>query len=263
MKPYLAILAARFRMLTQYRTAAFAGVVTQVFFGLVRVMIFQAFYESATGPQPMNVSQTTTYLWLGQAFLMITMMGADAELSALIRSGDVAYELIRPVDTYNYWLARSFASRAAPTVLRSLPILIVAALLGQLEAPASWAHGALFVVSISLGLILAAALFATVTLSLLWTISGEGIARLVPPVVFFLSGMIIPLPLFPDFLQPFLRALPLRGMIDVPFRTYLGQIPPQQIIAGFVQQVVWIGFFIGLGRLIWRRGAARLVVQGG
>jgi ABC-2 type transport system permease protein len=250
-------------MLLQYRAAALAGIVTQVFFGLIRVMIFQAFYASTTDPRPMTVEQTTTYLWLGQAFLLITMMGADAEIAALIRSGDVAYELVRPVDLFNYWLARSFSSRAAPTVLRALPIIAVAALIGHLQAPASLLHGALFVVSLFLGLVLAAVLFAAVTISMLWTVSGDGISRLVPPLVFILSGMIIPLPLFPEFLQPMIRALPFRGMIDVPFRVYLGQMSPHEILAGSVQQIIWIGLFILLGRALLAAGLKRLVAQGG
>ena len=40
MRPYLAIVSARFRMLLQYRAAAIAGLWTQVFFGLVLIMIY-------------------------------------------------------------------------------------------------------------------------------------------------------------------------------------------------------------------------------
>ena len=263
MKPYLASLSARFRTMLQDRTAALAGVVTQVFFGFVRVMIFQAFYQSSHAPQPMTSQQTTAYLWLGQAFLLLAMLGVDSEIAALIRSGNVAYELVRPVDLYNYWLARSFSSRAAPMALRALPILLIATLIGQLSLPASPLHALLFLISISIGLILSAVLFAIVTISLLWTISGEGAARIVPPLVFVLSGMIIPLPLFPQFLQPLIRALPFRGLIDVPFRIYLGQLSTHEIITGFIQQTVWIAIFIITGRTLLSRGLKRLVAQGG
>lgn len=43
MTPYLAILSARFRTLLQYRAAAAAGFGTQLFWGLIRMMIFEAF----------------------------------------------------------------------------------------------------------------------------------------------------------------------------------------------------------------------------
>ena len=92
----------------------------------------------------------------------------------MIRSGNVAFDLIRPVDLYNYWLARSFSGRAAPMIIRATPIIIIAALIGQLNAPASLTHAALFLISLTLGLILAVVFFAIVTITLLWTVSGEG-----------------------------------------------------------------------------------------
>lgn len=263
MNPYAATLSARFRTLMQYRGAALAGIVTQIFWGLLRVMIFTAFYESNSQIQPMSLAQTTGYLWLCQAFLILVMVGPDPEIAAMIRTGNVAYDLIRPVDLYNYWLARSFSSRAAPMLLRAVPILLIAALINQLHAPATLARAGLFLLSISLGLILASVLFAAITVSLLWTVSGEGAARIGPALIFFLSGMIIPLPLLPNFAQPMLRALPFRGLIDVPFRIYLGQLPPHEIAAGIAQQLLWIVLLAILGRLLLARGLKHIVAQGG
>ncbi|MDE3000662.1 MAG: hypothetical protein OXU79_16440 [Gemmatimonadota bacterium] len=69
MKAYAAVISARFRMMLQYRAAAMAGLGTQVFWGLIRMMFFTAFYNSATAPQPMSLADVITYVWLGQALL--------------------------------------------------------------------------------------------------------------------------------------------------------------------------------------------------
>src|SRR5215471_11173730 len=84
---YSAIVSARFRTLLQYRAAAFAGLCTQLFWGLIRVMIFSAFYRSTTAAQPMDFSQVVTYVWLGQAFLLLIPMRPDEEVQAAIRTG--------------------------------------------------------------------------------------------------------------------------------------------------------------------------------
>ncbi len=47
MSAYLALFSARARVLFQYRSAAIAGAATQLFWGFMRIMIFQAFYENA------------------------------------------------------------------------------------------------------------------------------------------------------------------------------------------------------------------------
>ena len=71
MRPYWAIFSARCRVLLQYRAAAFAGFATQLFWGLMRVMIFTAFYHSTSEVQPMSLRETIIYIWLGQAMFVL------------------------------------------------------------------------------------------------------------------------------------------------------------------------------------------------
>jgi ABC-2 type transport system permease protein len=263
MRPYLAILDSRFRMLLQYRAVALAGVGTQLFFGLIRVMIFDAFYQSSAIPQPLTCAQTTTYIWLGQAMLLMVMFGPESELATMIQSGAVAYEMTRPLDLYTFWFSRCLASRAAPLALRAIPILLIAGLFFHLQLPASFSAAGLFLLSLAIGLLLSAALVTLITLSLLWTVSGQGAASLAPPLIFIASGMIVPLPLLPNWLQPLFDLLPFRGLIDTPFRLYLGNLTGSVAALAIIQQLLWLAILVFLGRFILNRGLRRLVVQGG
>ena len=260
---YSAILSARFRSLLQYRAAAAAGIGTQLFWGLIRVMIFAGFYASSDAPQPMTFPQVVTYIWLGQATIRLLIWRGDADVQRMIRTGTVAYELIRPVDLYGLWFSRSVANLAAPTVLRAVPMFLIAGLLLGMQAPASWGAGAAYVLAMAMAVLLAAGMATLLTISLLWTISGEGISRLLPAMVWCLSGMILPLPFFPEWLQPVLRVLPFRGMMDVPFRIYLGHIGPGQWLGALGHQAAWTLAMVALGRWLLARGKRRLVVQGG
>lgn len=263
MRAYLAMLDARTRMLLQYRAAAIAGIGTQLFFGFVRVMIFVAFYRSSAADHPMTQEEVISYIWLGQAFLLLAMFGVENEIAAMIRSGAVAYELLRPVDLFWLWYSRCIAARLAPTTLRAVPQLLLAWAFLGLQFPASAEALAMFLLAMVGAVALAGALSLLFTLSLLWTISGEGISRIGPTIVMLFSGMIIPLPLFPDWLQPAIQAMPFRGLMDVPFRLYLGQMPIGDGLAAVVQQWIWIAGLLLLGRWVLARGVKRLVLQGG
>src|SRR5262249_37584400 len=117
LQPYAAVVAVRFRMLLQYRAAAIAGLWTQVVFGLMLIMIYEAFYRSSpVAVQPMAFDQLASYVWLGQALLAMLPWNLDRELAAMVRSGAVAYELCRPIDLYGLWYARAVAHRTAPTI---------------------------------------------------------------------------------------------------------------------------------------------------
>jgi ABC-2 type transport system permease protein len=271
LRPYRAVLSARFRMLLQYRAAAIGGIWTQIFFGLVLIGIYDAFYRSTTGPPPLAFHQIVSYVWLGQALFSMLPWNADAEVRAMVRSGAVAYELCRPVDLYGLWFARALAWRTAPTVLRALPLCIVAAIIlpivgldeWRLGLPPSLASAAAFVAAMGCTILLGCALSTLLNISLLWTISGEGAVLVMTTFVMFLSGMILPLPLLPAWAQRFIQALPFAGLVDLPFRVFTGHIPPDAILPVIEHQLLWTAALVIAGRWLLRRGLRRVVVQGG
>lgn len=263
MSAYFAIFSARFVTLLQYRSAAVAGLLTQGFFGFVRVMIFTAFYASTTAPQPMALPDVITYLWLSQAFLMMLPWRPDAEVEQLVRSGNVAYELLRPLDLYTLWFARAIALRTAPVLLRCVPFLILAAAFLDMGPPRSLASAAAFCVSMIATALLSGALTTLLSISLLITLSGRGVHMLTISVVNLFSGVIVPLPLLPTWIQPLVAFLPFRGLLDTPFRLYLGHLPPSSVFMAVGHQLAWTVALVLLGRWLLGRIMHRIVVQGG
>lgn len=263
MTPYLSIVRARFRMLLQYRAAALAGFGTQLFWGLIRVMLFDAFYQNSTAPQPMSYPQIVTYLWLIQAMLALLPWRADWEIRTMIRSGAVVYELVRPTDLYWFWFSRNLASHVAPALLRATPMFVVAGLFFDLQPPASFPSAVSWAVAVVGALLLGCAITNLICISLLWTVSGDGLFRLISASVTIFSGAIVPLPLFPEWAQPVLNFLPFRGLMDVPFRLYIGHIPAQDVIGLLGHQLVWTIALVVIGRLLLFIGMRRLAVQGG
>lgn len=263
MKAYLAILYARMATLFQYRGAAFAGVATQIFWAIIKTMVLTAFYAQTSAAQPISLHQAITFIWLGQALLALLPWNIDKELEAQVKNGNVAYELVRPINLYGLWFARAFAMRTVPALMRCIPVLMVGMLFFGLSAPISWAAGLSFIASLILGAFLTAAITTLVIISLFWTISGEGIQRLMPQTALLLSGIVVPLPLFPKWLQPFLNIQPLRGIMDIPCRFYTGVIPVQESAYYLGFQLVWILILVGIGRWLMERALKQIVIQGG
>jgi ABC-2 type transport system permease protein len=270
LRPYRAVVDARFRMLLQYRAAAIAGVWTQLFFGFVFIMTYEAFYKSSSVALPMTLAQTATYVWLMQALFAMLPWNADPDVRVMVRTGAVAYELCRPVDLYNLWFARAVAQRTAPTILRALPMTVIVVfvlpLVGldewRLQAP-TFEAGVGFVLTLAAALVLACAITTLVNVSLLWTISGDGIVMIAATLIAFCSGMIVPLPLFPEWLQAILAWLPFAGLADLPFRVYNGSIPASELAFVLARQVGWTVVLVAFGRWLFARGIRRIVVQGG
>jgi len=270
LRPYFAVFRARFNLLLQYRAAALAGFGTQCWWGAIKIMVFAAFFRSAAST-PMTLRQAIDYVWLGQAFLTLLPWSGDPEIARMMRSGDVSYERLRPLDTYGFWYARAAARRTATPLLRAIPMVVTAGvllpLLGApqwgLSAPASARAAALFVLSMVLVVALSSAVASLMDVLTVATLSDRGVNSLAGPLIIILSGSLIPLPLFPEWMQPLLGLQPFAGLLDTPMRIYGGHLGGTDAIAALGRQVVWAVLLVLLGRMLMARFMAKLQVQGG
>lgn len=71
-----------------------------------------------------------------------------------------------------------------------------------------------------------------------------------------LGGLLLPLSLFPDWMQPLLAVLPFRYLFDVPATTLLGQVSVAEWAVGIVASLLWIVVLGLLTRLLWSRGTS-------
>jgi ABC-2 type transport system permease protein len=266
MKVYWAFLRLRFAVQLQYRAAAIAGLITNFFFGLVRAMVFVAFYALNLQPQPMTLEQAVTYSWLTEATFRLLPWTRDSEVLAQIRSGNVAYELCRPLNLYLNWYCRLIALRVAPTLLGSVPLLIFACLLpGDIRAglPVSPVAGLAWLAATLVALLLSCSITNLIAISTFWTTTGDGLIWILPAIAMILSGTIVPLAFFPDWLQSILKILPFAGLLDIPARFYSGLLPVREVFQYLALELAWTGFFVVLGLRLIAAGMQRVVIQGG
>lgn len=267
MTPYISVLRLKLLNGLQYRTAAFAGVATQFFWGFMYIMIFEAFYQHAIQTPPISLKELIIYLWLQQSFLAFIMLWfRDNELFDLITTGNIAYELCRPCEIYGFWYAKLLAQRLASALLRCFPILFVSFLLPEpykMTLPPNVTSFLLFLTSMILGLLLLVSISMFIYISVFITMSPVGSLLMFGVFGEFFAGLIIPIPLMPAWVQNIAYMLPFRLTADFPFRVYSGHIPQEEALMGILIQIVWLIVLVLLGRFAFNRALRRVVVQGG
>lgn len=263
---YFSFFRMRFLALLQYRAAALAGATTNWAFGMMRAMVMVAFYESADRVQPMSLAQAVTYIWLGQMMISILPWNLDKDVSNSVISGQVAYELTRPIDLYSMWFARTLAYRIVPTLMRGVPMFIVCALFLpdrlSITLPSFAALGA-WAASIIGAIVLSVSITSLMHAYVLIIQRVDGLTRLVNALAELLSGMIIPLGLMPEKMQGFLRYQPFAGVIDLPAQLFCGSMPAGDVWQVVLMQAVWAVVFIAAGRAVTKYGLKQVVLAGG
>lgn len=267
MRKYVSFFRIRFLAGLQYRAAAWAGVATQFAWGGMTILMFRAFYQNGQNSFPMDFSALSSYIWLQQAFLAMFMTWFfDNDIFNDITSGGIAYELCRPCDVYIMWFVKNMAIRLSRVVLRCGPVLLVAALLPApfgVRLPQSLWAALLFPVSMILGFLVLIAFSMLIYISAFYTLSPMGIRILATSVMEFLTGALIPIPFFPEWLQPIVNALPFASMQNIPFLIYTGHMGFPEALKGMGVQLLWLAGLLLIGRLLMRKSLKKAVIQGG
>ena len=230
-------------------------------------MVYIAFYESGGKDIPMTLSQTITYLWLNQALLaLVNQFTRDEELFKMVKEGTISYELARPKNLYFMWYFKILGQKLSGVALRFLPLIIVTSLLPYpygLGLPVSCISFIVFLLSLTIGSLLVTSLTVLYPIVALTTMNEKGIVNLIITTADILSGVVVPIPFFPLFLQKISRVLPFQYISDLPFRIYVGNIHINSCIIPILIQITWLILLIILGNVLMKKSLKRVVVQGG
>jgi len=264
MKKYLSFFTIRLVNGLQYRAAAIAGIVTQFAWGGMTLLMFRAFYNYNLGAFPMTFPELSSYIWLQQAFLALYMPWYfDNDIFNAIVSGDIAYELCRPIDVYAMWFIKNAAVRLSRAILRCMPILIVAVFLPApytFSPPVSLLSGLMFLLSMILGFLVLIAFIMLIYITAFYTISPTGIRILATSVIEFLTGAIIPLPFFPQGIQKIVYMLPFAYVQGTPFLIYNGFISGTEVLKSILLQTFWFLLLMISVKLLMKRALKKVVV---
>jgi viologen exporter family transport system permease protein len=246
------------RRYAAYPWASAAGVFTNTIFGFLQAYILLAVYHHRTNVGGYDATDAVTYVWLVQALLMTVYIFGWTELSQRIRDGSIATDLSRPLDPQRYWLAFDLGRAPYHLIFRGLVPFAVGALVFRLHYP-SPLNALLFVVSLTLAVVVSLGVRFLYNLPAFWLLDIRGVLAIAITTNLFFSGMVVPIAFFPHWLGRVAEALPFASALQTPIDVWLGEYAPWRIAL----QLGWAVALFVLGRLVLRRAARKLVVQGG
>ncbi|WP_029323885.1 ABC transporter permease [Butyrivibrio sp. AE3004] len=263
MKSYVSVFKMRLRMELQYRGAMIGGILCQMFFGLVLVALYRALYEG--NPQSVPIENVATYVWLQQGFFRM-MLASDSELLDKIRTGDIIYDMSRPVNMYGFYYARIMALKMMGSIMRAVPMFVLASLLPKgwgMSSPTSIFSFLAAIPALILGLLCVCALENITVAFTMITLDPRGIQGLLNLLMMTLSGNILPLTLFPESWQKVITLFPYAQLLDAPIRIYTGDYGLKSVLTVYAIQGTWTILLVAFGIYLWNQNKKRMIVQGG
>jgi ABC-2 type transport system permease protein len=230
---------------------------------LLHVLLLLQLWRVVLGPNGEASGYTTaavlTYTLVGEAFS--DQLSARTQLTSAMWEGSIANRLLQPIGFVALFTIEMIGRWIFHLIVFSLPLLLIAPLLGVDPRPASLANGLMFAGSLVLAVVVAVALD--------FIFSGMIVVLEVPvwlveyargAIVAILSGALVPLALLPWNLGTTLDLLPFAATVSTPLRIYVGRGDPAMLM---LLQLGWAIVLWPLATWIWRANREQVVGYGG
>ena len=119
-------------------------------------------------------SDALTYVWLTQGLIATLYIWGWQDLAVRINSGDVATDLVRPVDPLRAGLAFDFGRAVYHALYRGVPPFLVGALVFDLTGPGNPAVWLAFTLSVALAIAVSYAWRFLYNSSAFWVLHYRG-----------------------------------------------------------------------------------------
>ena len=264
-RPYLHYARCAFQRRAAYRLANWTGIAVNFFFFLIHAQIYFAFFRGRSDVVGWSADDAILYFAISESLLMVIGVfpsQGGQELMERIRNGDVAVDLVRPVELYGRDLAERFGSAGYFLLARTIVLYLACTLLYGLAAPLR-PELVLWPLSLALGIGISGSLVYLACATAFWTEHARGPVGVITFTGWFFGGAVLPLDFYPDWLRLVCDVLPFRGSLYTPVALASGSLSGGGLVFGLVHQAVWLGLLVIAARAVEARGVKHLVVHGG
>ncbi len=207
----------------------------------------------------MTLATVLTYTLVAEAFA--DPLAAATDLPDYFWQGNITTHFLRPLSLFGQFAAEACGKWALGFCLFSLPLLLLAPLIGVNPLPASGMAGLTFAISLTLAVSVGLALENAFVAAGIWTqMPIWAIDRVRVALNLLLSGAFIPLALLPFHLGRIFDWLPFASMASAPMRLYTDTGDPAHLLG---LQIAWSVVLWPLAFRLWHISREKMVSYGG
>ncbi len=247
-----------------FRLRYYTGVVTYLINVSVYYFIWRALYAadagSATG---FDLAEMTTYVAVGWMIRSVYFNNIDQNVATDVQNGDIVFSLLKPASTQAMYIGQALGEAAFRLVLLTAPTALVLLLIFPILPPASTLHAGAFGLAILGSVLLVAAINFVVGALAIRMKSILGLLRAKFYVQELLSGLLVPIAMFPPAAAAAMEWLPFQHIAYTPLRIYLGKLEGPSLAETLALQWSWAAVLLLFGAWFWNRMARKLAVHGG
>jgi ABC-2 type transport system permease protein len=226
---------------------------------IVLLSIWRTILAGKGAVSGMTLEAVLTYTLVAEVFA--AQLAPRTTLDEVFWNGTIAGRLLQPLGIFGQFSADMFGRWLFEFSVFSLPLLLLAPLLGVSALPAGAGATGLFVLSLALAISVGLAIeFVFGGLLVVLQLPHWAVSQVRGAITALLSGAVVPLALLPQGIGAAFAWMPFASMASAPLTIYTGTGEPIGLLA---LQVGWSIVLWPLAHWLWRVSRERMVAYGG
>lgn len=180
-----------------------------------------------------------------------------------ISEGKVSLLMMKPVNIPMAYIGKALGEAAFRLILLTAPTSAVLLLVYPVSPPPGLLFFAAFLLSLCGSVLLVSSINFIIGSCAIELLSIQGLLRFKFWMQELLSGLLVPLALFPAPLRAISRWLPFEHIGYTPMMIYLGKLSWAETARTLGLEGFWIAFLLLFGNWFWNRLSRRITIHGG
>lgn len=230
---------------------------------MATVFLWKTAFNGIDSVSGVNESQMVTYAILSSILSSIFSFEVEATLNENIREGNIAIDLLKPINLIGKYFAQDIGGFITNLVNKLLPLTVIVLLFIKILPPVNFIYSVLFGFSLVLCYLLLWSMDAIFGIMTFWLMDIGNLVGIKNVFIKLLSGSVIPIWFFPNWLQNILSFLPFQYTYQTCLSIYIGKLSIIQAIEAICIQGIWVFLLMMIVHLLWKKARKSVQVQGG
>jgi ABC-2 type transport system permease protein len=263
MKKYITLAKLSMQAAVAYRGSFIISMLGNIFLVVSTFYLWKAIYSGRMDLSGFSWEEMKTYLFI--AFVSNSLMSfySEGRVGGRIRTGEVATDLLKPLDFQTARFAEILGISLFEGGITVIMAGAIAVVFSGVMLPSDVLTWALFLVSMLLSTVVKFGVVYLFGLCCFWTDSVYGISLARTAVTNLLSGALVPIVFFPDWLQSLSLYLPFQAIVHIPSSIFLGRATGAELLQMIGIQLLWGIALWWIGKLLWRAAVRQVTIYGG
>ena len=259
----LAFARVGFLDMMAFRLRYYTGIVTYFINVTIYYFIWQAIFRASPGFGGFDLSEIITYVCVGWIIRSMYFNNIDNDMASDVLEGKIVMSMMKPVSVQTIYVARSLGEAAFRMIMLTAPTAAVIGFVFPLKPPAGPLAFAGFLAALAGSVLLVCFLNFIVGSCAVRLTSILGLLRAKFWMQELLSGLLVPLTLFPPPLRAVSAWLPFEHIGYTPMMIYLGKLSGREMARVLALDLAWILALASFGAWFWRAISRKITVHGG